>query len=65
MFELARIWHHDCPWFAEAVIDVSIQAKQVLAATFEKALVARPQRLTLQTPVRCSEVPPSVVPIPV
>ena len=29
-----------------------IHAKQVLAATFEKALVARPQRLTLQTPVR-------------
>lgn len=27
-------------------------AKQVLAATFDKALAARPQRLTLQTPVR-------------
>jgi hypothetical protein len=29
-----------------------IHAKQVLAATFEKALVARPQRLTLQSPIR-------------
>src|SRR6266478_5314892 len=29
-----------------------IHAKQVLAATFEKALVARPQRLTLQSPLR-------------
>jgi len=27
-------------------------AKQVLTATFEKTVVARPQRLTLQTPVR-------------
>ena len=29
-----------------------IHAKQVLAATFEKALAARPPRLTLQSPVR-------------
>jgi hypothetical protein len=29
-----------------------IHAKQVLSPTFEKALVARPQRLTLQTLVR-------------
>ena len=29
-----------------------IHAKQVLAATFDKALAARPQRLTLQSPVR-------------
>jgi hypothetical protein len=29
-----------------------IHAKQVLTATFEKALAARPPRLTLQSPVR-------------
>ena len=29
-----------------------IHAKPVLAATFDKALAARPQRLTLQSPVR-------------